>query len=99
MTEEKKIKLIDELADKCCKYHDVHKSCMNCWRRTTGCDKFILINKLVEEGCRIEINAKWQHYLSTPGGIHDKYKCTSCGYITGWTTKFCSECGATMKGD
>lgn len=98
MTTDKQIELIDELADKCCRYHDIHKSCMSCWRRTSKCDIWIILNKLVEQGCKIEATAEWQHCVSTPGGIHDQYKCTSCGYTTGWTTKFCSVCGAKMKG-
>lgn len=43
--------------------------------------------------------AAWDHKTSTPGGIHDKYSCTNCGFTTGWTTDFCGGCGAYMRGD
>lgn len=44
-------------------------------------------------------HGKWEHCLSTPGGINDRYKCTSCGFTTGWTTNCCGGCGAKMKVD
>jgi hypothetical protein len=43
--------------------------------------------------------AAWEHKTSTPGGIHDTYGCTNCGFTTGWTTDFCGGCGAYMRGD
>lgn len=41
--------------------------------------------------------ARWMHHKSTPGGIHDTYKCDNCGFEAGWTTTFCSSCGALME--
>ena len=43
--------------------------------------------------------AAWEHCTYTPGGIHDKYSCTNCGFKTSWTTDFCGGCGAYMRGD
>ena len=43
--------------------------------------------------------AAWEHCTYTPGGIHDQYGCTNCGFKTGWTTDFCGGCGAYMRGD
>ena len=107
MTTDKQIELIDELADKCCRDHDLHanhKSCMGCWRRTDGCDKYILLNKLVEEGCRLERQGRW--LFSNYGGIH-YYQCSCCDaeferpltYTKDDVKKYrkyCSACGARM---
>jgi hypothetical protein len=43
--------------------------------------------------------AAWEHKTSTPGGIHDTYGCTNCGFTTSRTTDFCGGCGAYMRGD
>lgn len=43
-------------------------------------------------------HGEWVHHESTAGGIHDTYRCSICGVITSWTTKFCPNCGAKMDG-
>ncbi len=92
MTTDRQIELIDELAGKCCRYHDIHKSCMGCWRRTNGCEKFILLNKLVEEDCRIVPQGEW---LQTEN--YYAYKCSRCDAITRQPNdNYCPNCGARM---
>lgn len=67
-------------------------------RLSTG-DVFRIATALINAGFHLERKATWEHCLSTPGGIHDRYKCTSCGFTTGWTTDFCGGCGAKMLED
>ena len=62
-------------------------------------DYGVFANNLFDAGFRRSLEGEWIHNKSTPGGIHDTYRCSSCGYITGWTTNYCSKCGAKMKGD
>lgn len=93
MTTDKQIELIDELADKCCRYHDVHKSCMGCWRRTSKCDIWIILNKLVEEGCRIVPKGEW---LTDKYGM-ERSICSCCGAVyEGDGGNYCRKCGARM---
>ena len=45
------IKVVDEMASSVCRYHDLHcngHSCINCWRRTTNCDKYSILYKLAK---------------------------------------------------
>lgn len=44
-----------------------------------------------------EIKHFWEHHKCTPGGIHDTYICSHCGYETGWTTPRCPSCGEQMQ--
>ena len=104
MTTNKQIEFIDELADKCCRYHDVHKSCMGCWRRTSKCDIWIILNKLVEEGCRIVHNGEWL-VAKTERSWNDAeypyiHKCSLCRneVPSQDLTPYCSYCGAVMQG-
>ena len=96
MTTDKQIELIDALADKCCRDHDIHKSCMACWRRTQGCGKYITLAKLVQEGCRLVPNGEW---------LTDKYGmgrsiCSVCGAtFDGDGGNYCCICGARMTED
>lgn len=48
------------------------------------------------EAVRVQ-EATWIHAKRTAGGIHDTYRCSNCGFETGWTTTFCSNCSALMK--
>lgn len=101
MTTNKQIELIDELADKCCKDHDIHKSCMACWRRTQGCGKFITLNKLVEEGCKIERKGEWKPYTEYYADDYSEcntrkvWTCSLCGRIEKYQQPYC-HCGAKM---
>ena len=105
MTTDKKIELIDELADKCCKWHDVHKSCMACWRRTQDCTKFITLSKLVEEGCKLERTGKWLVAKIERAWNCVEYpymhKCSLCGneQASQDLTPYCPYCGAKMEED
>ena len=100
-----KLELIEELADKCCIYHDLHavqKSCIGCWRRTSGCSKFTLLSKLVEEGCRLERVGEWV-VAKTESAWNDAeypymHKCSLCGneVPSQDLTQYCSYCGAKM---
>ena len=103
MTTDKQIELIDELADKCCRDHDIHKSCMACWRRTQGCSKFITIAKLVQEGCRIVPTGEWIDVPDYGGSgwqisgkpVQPKY-CSVCGDTYSKAYNYCPNCGAKM---
>ena len=44
-----------------------------------------------------EIKHFWKHHKHTPGGIHDTYICSHCGYETGWTTPRCPSCGEQLQ--
>ena len=44
-----------------------------------------------------EIKHFWKHHKCTPGGIHDTYICSHCGYETGWTTPRCPGCGEPLQ--
>ena len=93
MTTDKQIELIDELADKCCRDHDIHKSCMACWRRTRGCSKYIILAKLVSEGCRIVPQGEW---LTDKYGL-ERSICSVCEAVfEGDGGNYCSKCGARM---
>ena len=93
MTTDKQIELIDELADKCCRNHDIHKSCIACWRRTQGCGKYITIAKLVSEGCKIERKGTW---LTDRFGM-ERSICSVCGAVfEGDGGNYCRKCGARM---
>ena len=48
---------------------------------------------------RKQREGEWKHHKSTAGGIHDTYRCSICDHVTGWTTTFCPNCGAKMKGE
>ena len=96
MTDEKKIELIDELADKCCRYHDMYKSCMACWKRTNCCDKYMLLYSLVERGCRVERRGEW---LTDKYGM-ERSICSICGAVfEGDGGSYCRKCGAKMVED
>lgn len=93
MTDEKRIELIDQLSEKCCKYRDVHASCMGCWRRTTCCDKYMLFYALVERGCRLVSKGEW---LTDKYGM-ERSICSICGAVfEGDGGNYCRKCGARM---
>ena len=46
------IKAVNEMANMCCRWHDVWKNCLNCWRRTNGCTTYLIIYALAKEGYR-----------------------------------------------
>lgn len=52
MKENEIIKVVDEMADICCRWHDVWKSCLNCWRRTNGCSTYPILYGLAKQGYR-----------------------------------------------
>ena len=94
MTTNKQFKLIDELADKCCRDHGIHESCMACWRRTQGCGKFIILAKLTSEGCRIVPQGEW---LTDKYGM-ERSICSICGAVfEGDGGNYCRNCGAKME--
>ena len=107
MTTDKQIELIDELADKCCRDFDIHKSCMACWRRTQSCGKFITLAKLVQEGCRIVPKGFWgvaRVYNEYTMSYNVKTVCSLCSYDIGYEgtvvkPNYCPKCGACMKED
>lgn len=93
MTTDKQIELIDELAGKCCRDHDIHDSCMACWRRTQGCSKYIILAKLVSEGCRIVPQGEW---LTDKYGM-ERSICSVCEAVfEGDGGNYCMNCGARM---
>jgi hypothetical protein len=93
MTTDKQIELIDELAAKCCKYYDMYKSCITCWRRTCDCDKYITLAKLVQEGCRLVPQGEW---LTDKYGM-ERSICSLCGAVyEGDGGNYCRNCGARM---
>ena len=93
MTDKKRIELIDALADKCCSYHDMYKSCTGCWRRTSTCDKWIILSKLVDEGCRLVPKGEW---LTDKYGM-ERSICSICGAVfEGDGGNYCRKCGARM---
>ena len=93
MTTDKQIELIDELAAKCCKYHDMYKSCMTCWKRTCDCYKYITLAKLVQEGCRLVPKGEW---LTDKYGM-ERSICSCCGAVyEGDGGNYCRKCGVRM---
>ena len=99
MTDEKRIELIEELAEQCCALHTLHvnqKTCMNCWRRTSTCDKWIILSKLVDEGCRLVPKGEW---LTDKYGM-ERSICSICGAVfEGDGGNYCRKCGARMTED
>lgn len=63
-----------------------------------GRSDYLFARKLFEDGYRKQSEGEWKHHKSTAGGIHDTYRCSICDHVTGWTTTFCPNCGAKMKG-
>lgn len=52
-TEKKAIEemaVVNEMASICCRWHDVWKNCLNCWRRTNCCTTYLTIYALAKAG-------------------------------------------------
>ena len=50
MNDTKIIKVVNEMATICCRWHDVWKNCLNCHRRTSGCSTYPILYALAKEG-------------------------------------------------
>ena len=56
-----------------------------------------LINHAKLADARENVRGYWKKRKDKP--LYNWYQCSNCGAICGETPKYCSECGADMRGD
>lgn len=71
------------------------------WITNTGVEKQCVwkddIDKIPTADVRENVRGYWKKRKDKP--LQNWYQCSNCGAICGETPKYCSECGADMRGD
>ncbi len=63
-------------------------------------DKALIIDRIDEQptaDVRENVKGEWIKRKDKP--LQNWYQCSNCGAICGETPKYCSECGADMRGE
>ena len=55
------------------------------------------VNRMPTADVRENVRGYWKKRKDKP--LQNWYQCSNCGAICGETPKYCSECGADMRGD